>query len=90
MPRGVATHAVKDAKHWASKSDERVEAFAPFATDVVSYVAADGSNQVAISANIHDMEGMMAFMQSSEGAAAMEAHGVIQPVIIHIEAPPPE
>jgi hypothetical protein len=90
MPRIVATHAVKDVKHWASKGDERVEAFAPFATDVVSYVAADGSDQVAVSANMHDMEGMMAFMQSPEGAEAMEAHGVIQPVIIHIEAPPPE
>ena len=47
MPRIVATHAVKDVKHWASKGDERVEAFAPFATDVVSYVAADGSDQPA-------------------------------------------
>ena len=90
MPRIVGIHAVKDVKHWASKGDERVEAFAPFATDVVSYVAADGSNQVAVSANIHDMEGMMAFMQSPEGAEAMEADGVIQPVIFHIEAPPPE
>ena len=90
MPRVVATHAVNDVKHWASKHGERVEFFAPFATDVVSYVATDGSNQVAVSANIHDMEGMMAFQQSPEGAEAMDAHGVIQPVIIHIEAPPPE
>ena len=90
MPRIVGIHAVKDVKHWASKGDERVEAFAPFATDVVSYVAADGSNQVAVSANIHDMEGMMAFMPTPESVAAMEAHGVIQPVIFHIEAPPPE
>ena len=67
MPRIVGIHAVKDVKHWASKGDERIEAFAPFATDVVSYVAADGSNQAAVSANIHDMEGMMAFMQSPEG-----------------------
>ena len=86
MPRIVGTHAVKDVKHWASKGDERVEAFAPFATDVVSYVAADGSNQVAVSANIHDMEGMMAAMQTPEMAAAMESHGVIQPVVFHIEA----
>ncbi len=63
---------------------------APFATDVVSYVAADGSNQVAVSANIHDMEGLMAYMQLPETAEMMEAHGVIQPVILHIEAPLPE
>ena len=85
MPRTVVTHPVKDVKHWASKGDERVEVFAPFATEVVSYVAADGSNQVAVSANIHDMEGMMAFMQTPEAAAAMEAHGVLQPLVFHFE-----
>jgi len=90
MPRIVATHAVKDVKHWASKGDERVEIFSRVGTDVVSYVAADGSNQVAVSANLHDMEGLMALMQSPEGVEAMEAHGVLQPVIMHIEAPPPE
>jgi hypothetical protein len=70
MPKMVATHEVKDAKHWASKGAERVEILSPFATDIVSYVAADGSNKVAISANIHDMAGMMAMMQSPEAAAA--------------------
>jgi hypothetical protein len=85
MPRVVVTHAVNDAKHWASKGDERVEVFAPFATEVVSYVAADGSNQVAVSANMHDMEGMMAYVQTPEAAAAMEAHGVLQPLIFHFE-----
>ena len=90
MPRIVATHTVKDVKHWTSKGDERVEDFASFATEVVSYVAADGSNRVAVSAIVHDMGSMMAYMQSPEAAEAMEAHGVIQPVILHIEAPPPE
>lgn len=86
MPRIVITHEVKDVKHWASKGDVRVEVFAPFGTEVVSYVAADGSNKVAVSANLHDMEGMMAWMQTPEAAAAMGSHGVIQPVIFHIEA----
>jgi hypothetical protein len=88
MPRVVVTHPVKDVKHWASKGDERVEVFAPFATEVVSYVAADGSNQVGVSANFHDMEGMMAFMQTPEAAAAMEAHGVLQPLVFHFEGSP--
>jgi len=86
MPKVVVTHAVKDVKHWASKDDERLEIMSPFATDLVSYVAADGSNQVAIAANILDMEGMMALMQTPEAAAAMEAHGVIPPPIFHIES----
>lgn len=86
MPKIVATHTVEDVKHWASKGHERVEILGPFATDIVSYVAADGSNRVAVSANIHNMEGMMAMMQTPEAAAAMESHGVIQPVVFHIEA----
>jgi hypothetical protein len=86
MPKMVATHEVKDVKNWASKGAERVEIMSPFATDIVSYVAADGSNRVAISANIHDMAGMMAMMQAPEAAAAMEADGVIPPVVFHLEA----
>ena len=86
MPRIVVTHEVKDVKHWASKGDERVEIIGPFATEIVSYVAADGSNKVAVSANVHNMEGLMAMMQTAEAAAAMEAHGVIQPVVFHVEA----
>jgi hypothetical protein len=35
----VATHEVKDVKHWASKGDERVEIIRPFATEIVLYVA---------------------------------------------------
>jgi len=86
MPRIVATHTVEDVKHWASKGDERVKFIGPFATEIVSYVAADGSNKVAVSANLHDMEGMMAWMQTPEAAAAMASHGVIQPVVFHVEA----
>ena len=86
MPRIVATHTVKDVKHWASKGDERVEIIGPFATEIVSYVAADGSNKVAVSANVHNMEGLMAFMQTPEAAAATESHGVIQPIVFHLQA----
>jgi hypothetical protein len=86
MPRIVVTHSVKDVKLWASKGDERAEIFAPFATEVVNYVAADGSNKVAVSANVHDMEGMMAFMQTPEAAASMDAHSVLQPLVFHMES----
>jgi hypothetical protein len=86
MPRIVITHKVKDVKHWASKGDVRVEVFAPFGTEVVSYIAADGSNKVAMSANIHDMEGLIAMSQTPEAAAARESHGVLQPVVFHLEA----
>src|SRR5262245_18453746 len=63
------------------------EVFSPFGTDVAVYVAADGSDRVAIAANIHDTNGMSAFMQSSEAASRMADNGVIQPtLVLDIEA----
>jgi len=49
---------------------------------VTDHVAADGSSNVAITADIHDMEGLQALMASPspEDAAAEERHGVIQPI----------
>ena len=69
MPTIVITHDVKDVKAWASKPNMDVlqGAFAPFATDTVAYTAVDGSNRVAISTNVHDMEGMTAFYTAAFG-----------------------
>jgi len=90
MPRIVITHAVED-KHFGSYkgkelADRLAGVMAPYGTDVAVYVAADGSNRVAIAVNVHDMEGMMAFAQTPEAAANMEADGVILPIVFHIEA----
>lgn len=85
MPKIVITHDVADVEKWTSKNsmDALQKAFAPYATDVVAYVAADGSNRVAVAANIHDMEGMMAFAQTPEAAANMEVGGVIQTSLVY-------
>lgn len=54
---------------------------------MTDHVAMDGSNNVAITADIHDMAGALAVMAapSAEQAAAGERHGVIAPIAIHIE-----
>jgi len=52
---------------------------------VVDYLSADGSNEVAVSVEVHDMAGMQAALASRDIAAAKQAHGVIEPVMIHIE-----
>ncbi len=51
------------------------------------HVAADGSNNVAITADIHDMAGLQALMESPspEDAAAQERHGVIHPITVYVE-----
>ncbi len=85
MPRVVFTHAVSDPAHWASKHSERVEAFAAWGTDVVDYLSADGSNNVAVSADVHDMPAMQAALGSPEIERAKRAHGVMDPVRVHIE-----
>jgi hypothetical protein len=54
---------------------------------VTDHVAADGSNNVAITADIQDLAGAQAMMAtpSPEVAAQMESHGVLPPVTTYIE-----
>ncbi len=87
MPKVVITHAVKDVDTWLKGKAERVALFGQFATNVTDHVAMDGSNHVAITADIHDMAGAQAVMTSPspEQAAAGERHGVIPPITVHIE-----
>jgi hypothetical protein len=87
MPKMVITHAVVDIDRWLAGKADRVGAFGGFATDITDYVAADGSNHVAVSADIHDMAGAQAMMISPppEAASIAEGHGVIQPVMTYIE-----
>ena len=85
MPRVVFTHPVSDVDHWVSKHSERVQAFAPWGSNVVDHVNADGSQSVGVSVDVHDMEGMQAAMQTPEMDAAKEAHGVLEPVMVFVQ-----
>jgi hypothetical protein len=83
MPRILFAHAVTDADHWASKHSERVAAFAAWGTNVVDYVATDGSGQVIVGVDVHDVDAMQASLSSPEMDAAKRAHGVVEPVILY-------
>ena len=87
MPRVVITHAVVEVERWLAGKSERAATVNPFGTDVTDHVAADGSNQVAITADVHDMAGLEAMMASppAEAVEAMERHGVIPPLAVYIE-----
>jgi hypothetical protein len=87
MAKMVITHAVVDVERWLQGKSERVAEFGTFATNVTDYVAADGSNNVAVAADIHDMAGAQAAMDSlsPDGAAAAERHGVIPAATVYIE-----
>lgn len=79
MPRITVTHAVKDVEQWLAYRAKTVEAFTPYATDIFFYTIPEGSNNVAIAMNVHDMEGMMAATQTPEHQALVDAAGVIHP-----------
>ncbi len=87
MPKMVVTHAVVDIDRWLAGKAERAAAIGAYATNVTDHVAADGSNNVAITADIHDVAGAQAMMASPspEAAAQMESHGVLPPVTTYIE-----
>ena len=87
MPKIVITHAVVDIERWLTGKAERAAVIAAYATQVTDYVAADGSNNIAVTADVHDMAGAQAMMASPspEDAAAMERHGVIPPLTVYVE-----
>ncbi|HVA85348.1 MAG TPA: hypothetical protein VNF73_03400 [Candidatus Saccharimonadales bacterium] len=87
MPKMVITHKVTDVEHWLKFKAERVAALSPFASHVTDHVAMDGSNNVAVTADVHDMAAAQAAVTSPspELAAAMERHGVIPPLSVHVE-----
>ena len=85
MARVVFTHPVSDLAHWASKHSERVEAFASWGSNVVDCLPADGSNNVSVCVDVHDLDAMQAAMTSPEIEAAKQVHGVLEPLSVFIE-----
>lgn len=88
MPKVVMTHAVVDVERWLEGKQERAAAIGMAGTNVTDYVAADGSKNIAVTVDIHDMDAAQALMASPppEIAAQMESHGVIPPVTVYVEA----
>jgi hypothetical protein len=79
MPKMVITHAVVDVERWLKGKAERAAASSTFGTNSADYVALDGSNNVAITVDIHDLAAAQAMMASPppETAAQAESHGVL-------------
>jgi hypothetical protein len=89
MPRVVVTHAVEDVQRWLNGKAARAAAIeSGSGRNVTDYVAQDGSNTIAVSADVSDLAAMGAMLASPspEVAAAMQEHGVIPPFTVYIEA----
>lgn len=87
MPKVVIMHKVEDMERWLAGKVERAAVIGKFGTNVVDHVAADGSNNIAVTADVHDLAGAQAMMASPspEDAAAMGRHGVIPPLTVYVE-----
>jgi hypothetical protein len=88
MPKVVITHAVEDIDRWLQGNAERVAAIeSGSGSNVTDYVAQDGSNNIAITADVSDPAAMQAILASPppDMVATMQAHGVVQPISLYIE-----
>ncbi|HYM85014.1 MAG TPA: hypothetical protein VEY67_12785 [Candidatus Dormibacteraeota bacterium] len=88
MTRIVLTHAVEDIERWLGFKDERrasIEAMG--GSNVVDHVAADGSKNVAVTADVADVSAIGAATASPppELASLLQKHGVVGPISAHIE-----
>ena len=89
MPKVVLTHAVQDLDRWLQGKEERAAAIeSGGGSNVTDFVAHDGSNNVAITTDVDDQAALKGMVASPppEVQAAMEAHGVVQPISAYVAA----
>jgi hypothetical protein len=89
MPRVVATHAVVDIDRWLAGKAERAAAIeSASGSNVTDYVAHDGSNNIAVTADVEDLAALQAMLASppAEILETMERHGVVPPITAYVEA----
>jgi hypothetical protein len=86
MPRVVITHDVVDLQRWLAGKGERAEVISAIGSNVVDTVALDGSNKIALIAEIDDLAALQAMLDSPpELAALVEKHGVLPPFTAYVE-----
>jgi len=87
VPKIIVTATVRDVDAWLALKTDVTATLSGVASDGSSYFAMDGSNQVASSWDVPDMEAFQAAQRSftPQLAAAAERAGMIPPVMIHIK-----
>jgi len=88
VPKVVVTHAVEDVDRWLQGKDARAAAIeSGTGSNVTDYVAADGSNNIAVTADVADVAAIKSMLESPspEVLAAMQDHGVVPPITAYIQ-----
>ncbi len=89
MPKVVVTHAVEDIDRWLKGKEKRAAAIeSATGSNVTDYVANDGSNKIAITADIQDLDALRTMLASPppDVLETMQAHGVIPPLTAYVQA----
>jgi hypothetical protein len=87
MPKVVITHAVVDVERWLNGKADRAAAIeSASGANVTDYVAHDGSNNIALTADVGDLGAMQAMLASPppEVLAKMQEHGVVPPITAYV------
>ena len=84
MVQVIVTAAVNDVEEWLKFKTDMVPAMSTVASDGSSYVAMDGSNQVASTWDVPDVEAFRAAHSSFSGelAAAAQRAGMIPSTMV--------
>jgi hypothetical protein len=88
MPKVVITHAVEDIDRWLQGKEGRAAAIeSGTGSNVTDFVAADGSSNIAVTADVSDVTAIKSMLASPspEVLAAMQDHGVVQPITAYIQ-----
>ena len=87
MPTVIGHHDVKDTEHWLA-SPRREEFFGPLGiTNIRTFVDPQNPTHVAVLMDVHDMDALMAAMQTPGAAEAMDGDGVLaDTLVILVEA----
>jgi hypothetical protein len=82
MPTVIGHHDVKDTDHWLA-SPKREEVFGPLGiTNIRTFVNPQNRTEVAVSMDVADLDVVMAAMQDTQMADAMEYDGVLPETLV--------
>ncbi len=87
MPKMVITHAVENIDRWLQGQEERATALGAAGSNVRDFVAEDGSLNVAVTADIDDVDAIRVIVDTPppDLVALMQKHGVVPPFTVYIE-----
>jgi hypothetical protein len=80
---------VEDVERWLGGKAARAAAFGSVGgSNVTDHVAADGSNNIAVTAEASDVEAVKAMVASppADIMENMQAHGVVPPITVYVQA----